>query len=222
MAAGLSSRLLPLSLKKHKAMFEVNGEILIERQIKQLKDAGINEIIIVAGHLIEQFYYLNDKFDITIIENKEYQTRNNTSSLHAAKSHIGNSYICSCDNYFKINPFEKHVEGSYYSVLFSPDHTDEWCVQVDSNGFISNVAIGGSNQWYMMGHAFWAKPFSEKFMEILERNYDDSYVRETVWEGLLATNLDKLKIQIRRYNHNDIYEIDSIEDFEKINILLKG
>ena len=34
MAAGLSSRFAPLSYEKPKALFEVRGEILIERQIE--------------------------------------------------------------------------------------------------------------------------------------------------------------------------------------------
>ena len=41
MAAGVSSRFAPLSYEKPKALVEVNGEILIERQIHQLKEAGI-------------------------------------------------------------------------------------------------------------------------------------------------------------------------------------
>ena len=41
LAAGTSSRFAPLSYEKHKAMTVVKGEILIERQIQQLKAAGI-------------------------------------------------------------------------------------------------------------------------------------------------------------------------------------
>lgn len=36
MAAGTSSRFAPLSYEKPKALIEVKGEILIERQIKQV------------------------------------------------------------------------------------------------------------------------------------------------------------------------------------------
>ena len=47
MAAGASSRFAPLSYEYHKGLIEVKGEILIERQIRQLREAGISEIIIV-------------------------------------------------------------------------------------------------------------------------------------------------------------------------------
>ena len=39
MAAGLSSRFAPLSYEKPKALITVKGEVLIERQIRQLKEA---------------------------------------------------------------------------------------------------------------------------------------------------------------------------------------
>ena len=46
MAAGLSSRFAPLSYEKPKALITVKGEVLIERQIRQLKEAGIHDIAI--------------------------------------------------------------------------------------------------------------------------------------------------------------------------------
>ena len=57
MAAGVSSRFAPLSYETPKALINVNGEVLLERQIRQLKDAGIEEIILVVGYMKEQFYY---------------------------------------------------------------------------------------------------------------------------------------------------------------------
>ena len=45
MAAGTSSRFAPLSYEKPKALTEVKGEVLIERQIRQILDAGIKDVI---------------------------------------------------------------------------------------------------------------------------------------------------------------------------------
>ncbi len=39
MAAGTASRFAPLSYERPKALIEVRGEILIERQIRQLQEA---------------------------------------------------------------------------------------------------------------------------------------------------------------------------------------
>ena len=50
MAAGLSSRFPPISYEKPKGLLMVRGEVLIERQIRQLKEAGIDDITVVFGY----------------------------------------------------------------------------------------------------------------------------------------------------------------------------
>lgn len=58
LAAGTSSRFVPLSYEKPKALIEVKGEILIERQIRQLREAGISDIYVVTGYKAEGMIYL--------------------------------------------------------------------------------------------------------------------------------------------------------------------
>ena len=81
LAAGVSSRFAPLSYERHKALIEVKGEVLIERQIRQLKEAGINEIYVVTGYKAEQFGYLADSFGVKLLHNPDYLIRNNNSSI---------------------------------------------------------------------------------------------------------------------------------------------
>ena len=81
MAAGTSSRFAPLSYERHKAMTVVKGEVLIERQIKQLRAAGIPEIYIITGYKAEQFDYLVPKYKVKLIHNSDYLTRNNNASI---------------------------------------------------------------------------------------------------------------------------------------------
>ena len=148
MAAGLSSRFNPLSRGQHKALAVVKGEVLIERQIKQLQNAGVPEIYIVTGYLAEKFNYLAEKYKVKFIYNPFYRTRNNNASIWVAKDIISNSYICSADNYFTENPFEKEVDYSYYSAEYAFDSTKEWCMTEDEDGYISSVTIGGRDAWY--------------------------------------------------------------------------
>ena len=212
MAAGTSSRFAPLSYEKHKAMVEVKGEILIERQIKQLKDAGITEIYIVTGYKAEQFDYLKNKYDIKLIHNPEYLTRNNNGSIWAVRNILGNSYICSADNYFSKNPFEKEVDESYYAAEYSEGHTAEWCMTEDENGYINSVVIGGEKSWYMLGHTFWSQDFAEKFLSILETEYDKEETKGKLWEKIFMAHLDVLKMKIKKYEPDVIYEFDTLDE----------
>ncbi len=124
MAAGTSSRFAPLSYEKHKAMTVVKGEVLIERQIEQLKDVGIEDIFIVTGYKSEQFDYLIDKYGVKLIHNPEFLTRNNNASIWQVRDVLANSYICSADNYFNENPFELVAEEAYYAAEYTNGYTD--------------------------------------------------------------------------------------------------
>ena len=212
MAAGTSSRFAPLSYEAHKAMTVVKGEVLIERQIRQLRDAGIPEIYIVTGYKAEQFGYLQNAYGVKLIHNPEYLTRNNNGSIWAAREILSNSYICSADNYFTSNPFECDVDEAYYAAEYADDHTAEWCMTEDEEGFISSVTIGGDHAWYMLGHAFWTRAFSVRFLSILAEEYDFPETADKLWEKIFLAHLDTLKMRIRKYQPGVIYEFDTLDE----------
>lgn len=217
MAAGTSSRFAPLSYEKHKAMTVVKGEVLIERQIEQLKTAGVPEVYIVTGYKAEQFDYLVPKYGVRLIYNPDYLTRNNNSSIWAARTILGNSYICSSDNYFAVNPFEAEVANAHYAAEYADGHTAEWCMTEDHDGFIDSVTIGGDNAWYMLGHAFWSAEFSEEFLRILEAEYDLPETADKLWEKIFMAHLDTLKMTIRKYAPGVIYEFDTLDELRKFD-----
>lgn len=123
MAAGTSSRFVPLSAEHPKGLLNVKGEILIERQIRQLHEAGITDITLVVGYKAEDFAYLREKYGVGIVLNDEYEKYNNTSSLIRVLDKLGNTFICSSDNYFPKNVFTDRASESYYSALYATGET---------------------------------------------------------------------------------------------------
>lgn len=212
MAAGTSSRFAPLSFEQHKAMTVVKGEVLIERQIRQLIEAGVPEIYIVTGYKKEQFDYLIEKYGVKLIHNPDYLSRNNNGSIWAVRDVLKNSYICSADNYFNENPFENEVDCAYYAAEYSDGYTAEWCMTEDQEGFIDSVVIGGKDAWYMMGHTFWSEEFSNTFLRILESEYDLEETKGKLWENIYIEHLDSLKMRIRKYDPDVIFEFDTLDE----------
>ena len=154
LAAGRSSRFAPISYEKPKGLLSVRGEILIERHIRQLREAGINEIVVVVGFKKEMFFYLEEKFGVHIVVNPEYATRNNNSSLMKVRELLGNTLICTSDIYYTENPFRQYVWKSYYAVEYCEGPTNEWCVSTDKTGRIVDVKVGGADSWYMTDQAY--------------------------------------------------------------------
>lgn len=212
LAAGLASRFAPLSLTTPKALLRVRGEILIERQIRQLTEAGISDITVVTGHLHEKFSYLSEKYHVRLLFNPEYRDRNNHSSIYAARKYLGNTYICSSDNYFTENVFRPYQYRACYSALYADGPTDEYCLTTDPDGRITNVAIGGHDSWYMLGHVYFDRAFSNKFLEILEQEYDLPETRSLLWEKIYMKHLSELPMYIQKYPSGVIREFDTLDE----------
>ena len=216
MAAGTASRFAPLSYEKPKALIEVRGEVLIERQIRQLRQAGIEEVIVVTGYKAEQFEYLKDKYGVVLINNPYYLTRNNNSSIYAAREYIKNSYICSSDNYFITNPFESDVDESYYAAVYIEGETGEWCISEDG-GWIKDVKVGGRDSWVMLGHVFWSESFSRSFLHILEDEYEWPETADKLWETIYIEHINELPMKIRKYPADFIFEFDTLDELREFD-----
>ena len=222
MAAGTSSRFAPLSYETHKAMIRVKGEVLIERQIRQLKDAGVPEIYIVTGYKADQFGYLQEKFGVKLLHNPDYLIRNNNGSIQAAREVLRNSYLCSADNYFTENPFETEVDGAYYAAEYADGPTKEWIMDEDEEGHVCRVTIGGENGWYMLGHTFWDEAFTKGFLRILDEEYDRPETAGKLWEAIYMAHLDVLKMKIRRYAPGVIYEFDTLDELREFDFTYRS
>lgn len=216
MAAGTASRFAPLSYEKPKALIEVRGEVLIERQIRQLREAGIEEVVVVTGYKAEQFEYLKDKYGVVLINNPYYLTRNNNSSIYAAREYIKNSYICSSDNYFITNPFESDVDESYYAAVYIEGETGEWCISED-DGWIKDVKVGGQDSWVMLGHVFWSESFSRSFLHILEDEYEWPETADKLWETIYIEHINELPMKIRKYPADFIFEFDTLDELREFD-----
>lgn len=212
MAAGMSSRFAPLSYEKPKGLLNVKGEILIERQIRQLKEAGITDITVVVGYMKEKFFYLDDKFGVKIVVNEDYYRYNNTSTLIRVLDKLANTYICSSDNYFVDNVFEPYVYRGYYSAVYADGETDEYCLSFDNDDRINGVSVGGADSWYMLGHVYYDRKFSDKFKAILEREYEKADTKEHLWEDLYMKHIDELDLYVRKYDAGKVLEFDSLDE----------
>lgn len=212
LAAGLSSRFAPISYEKPKGLLRVRGEILIERQIEQLRAAGICDITVVVGYKKEYFFYLENKYGVKIIINNDFASRNNHASLMRVRHLLGNSYICCSDDYFTENPFEPYVYKAYYAAQWTDGATKEWCMQTGSKGRIVSVSVGGSSSWYMIGHVYFDRVFSKQFVEILEQEYNKPETVDKLWEDLYIEHINELDMAVKKYPAGIINEFDSLDE----------
>lgn len=214
MAAGRSRRCMPLSNYLPKGLFEIKGDTMVERQIKQLHDAGIKQIILVVGYLKEKYYEMAKKYkDLIVIDNTEWEEKNNISSLYAAKDYLKNSYICCSDNWFAHNVYCDYVYNSYYACKYTDEFLDEYCVKAtDKEGYMTSVKKGGEKCWYTIGEAFFNKEFSAKFVDYMVKEYYDPEVKYMLWDDFQIRHIDDLKLKVKGYSDDECKEFDTTED----------
>ena len=218
MAAGMSSRLVPLSAERPKGLLEVKGEIVIERQIRQLQMAGISDITVIVGYKAELFDYLKNKYSVDIVLNEDFARYNNTSSLFRVIDRLKNTYICSCDNYFPENVFIGDPQESYYSALFAKGDTSEYCMTLSADDYIRKVSVGGRNAWYMIGHVYFNEAFSQAFGRLLSQEYCKEETRLGYWEDVFIRYIDILpRMRVHRYKDGEIFEFDSLDELRKLD-----
>lgn len=91
LAAGIGSRLWPLTKAKPKCLVKVAGRPILEYQIDAYKQAGIKEVIVVigyAGDSIIEFCKHIKGIEITFVVNELFESTNNMYSLWLAKNFI--------------------------------------------------------------------------------------------------------------------------------------
>ena len=210
LAAGAASRMAPLSFEKPKALFEVQGEILIERLIKQIKAAGIKDISVVVGHMKESFFYLGDKFDVNIISSRDYANRNNHSSLFLAREHLGNSYICASDQYIVENPFRPYVFEPCMPMFQSKPESRVRAITWDKKGIITGMERRAG--WYPRGPVYLDTASTRKLMAIIEEEYDYHETKRKLWDTIFLEHAGEFAVRAKKYQPGEIYEFDQLQD----------
>jgi len=223
LAAGASTRFIPLSLEQPKGLFEVKGEKLIERQIQQLQDAGIRNITIVLGYKKEMFYYLEDKYGVTLIINEAFNVKNNIESLYLAKDKLRNTYICVSDSYFVENPFNQYEYCSFNAGITVSECTNEMYVDTDDDGRIIRMEKDRESGRVLLGHAYWNESFSKRFIELAQEDQEIGKYAHSFWEWMVKDNLDSLpSFYFKEYSTGNIFEFDYFEDLRQFDTQYLG
>lgn len=215
LAAGFGSRFVPLTYETPKGLLKVKDQVMLERQIEQLIEVGVEEIIIVVGYMKEKFDYLIDKYGVKLIYNPEFSSKNNLASLHLVRKYLANTYILMADNWIEENIFNEYEAHSWFSCLYFEGETAEWCVtKSDKEGKIKEISIGGKDSWAIVGPSFFSEDFSKTFKILLEEYYSDIRSADFYWEHILKEKIDLLPMYINEQEGN-VFEFENLEELRQ-------
>lgn len=220
MAAGIGSRLMPVTASIPKPLIKVNGIRMIDSIIDSLSENGINAIYIVVGYLKEKFEVLRQKYpNVQLIENPYYLTYNNISSLYAVREYLGNCVIIDGDQVvYNKDILKPQFEKSGYCSVWTEKQTDEWLQKVQDGKVVSCSRTGGSFGWRLIGVSFWSEQDGKLLKQLLEIEFEQKHNIDIYWDDIaMFCYPDKFNLGIRMIQEGDIEEIDSYEQLVRID-----
>lgn len=223
LAAGMGTRLRPLTLTTPKPLISVKGQSIIERQIKFLNEKGINDIIVVTGYLSEKFEFLREQYGVNLIHNDKYDVYNNFYTMYLVKEYLPNAIVLEGDVYLCRNIIDETVTESTYFSARKSNFNNEWMLQVDEDNYLQKIIVGSdSNQLIMSGVSYWNQKDGELLVSFLESLISNSGFEDLFWDNLVKDNLDILSIKVQELDSNDLFEIDSVEELYQLEQFLES
>lgn len=222
LAAGMGTRLRPLTNETPKSLVKVLGQPMLERQIEFLKEKGIEDIIVVTGYLKEKFDYLNEKYGVKLIHNDKYDTYNNLYTMYLVKDYLGDSYVTEADVFMRRNYFEKELKSSTYFTGIKKNFSNEWMLRFDENNRVYNIEIGDGTDYILSGVSYWNERDGIFIRNKIEEAVKKGDFRNLYWDDIVRVNLGNIEVYVKKINSEDWFEIDSLEDLQNTETYLES
>lgn len=175
LAAGLGTRLAPITDTCPKSLVPVNGKPILLKQIENLNENGVTDITIISGYKAEVLREIvqNNYPEINIIESVDYATTNNMYSAYLARNVMNNEsfLMMNADVYFDASVIQNLLEfeaenaivtdiGRYLEESMKVVEADERITKI-SKEIKQEEALGASIDVYKFskegGSAFFGK-----------------------------------------------------------------
>ena len=232
LAAGVASRLRPLTENTPKCLLKVNGKTLLERTLDNFIENGITDFLIVTGYLqnmIIDFATANyPKINVKFIENKDYSTTNNIYSLYLAESFAGGEdfILSDSDILFSKDIISALLTNNNPDVLAMNRHelgeeeikiiSDDECNVLEISKVCSiEKAVGES-----VGLEKFSKKYSKALFRELHQMIDNEGLSNVFYEKAFERLIPQGYI-FKYLDTTDFFsmEIDTVEDYEKVKDL---
>lgn len=228
LAAGMASRLRPLTLTTPKSLLKVGERSLLQRSMDALIANGVKEFCIVTGYLhemIEDFVQKQyaDSIKVTFIYNKVYETTNNIYSLWLARPFAEGEEVLLLDSDLLYDPqiVTRVLATDAPNVLTLIKHElgeEEMKVVTDAQGSIKEISKT-CNPADAAGESLGIEKMGKEYTKALYRELEPMMNEEHLENVFYERAFERLIPQGHTYQVLDVTELfscelDTIEDFE--------
>ncbi len=231
LAAGLGSRLRPITNKVPKCMVPVNGIRIIDKQINNLVKNGIKDIYVVDGYKAEVLgNHLKENYPfVHIVSNPRYAETNNMYSLYLTRPYVeGEEFILmNADVYYDTSIITGLLEGENLSKIAcdkSQYLEESMKITVDAEGKINHISkkISKADHYAVSIDVY---RISSEDSKVLFENVTDTIEVKKDENSWTEVALDNIFDQTSFYPYvikGRWFEIDNHDDLHKAEKIFKG
>lgn len=216
LAAGMGTRLRPLTNTIPKTMVPVLGEPMIVRQIRFLREIGVDEITVVTGYRADRLAHLEDEYGVRLIHNDKYEACNNLYSMYLARDFLSEMYVLEGDVFLTRNFLAPRPRGSTYFAGYRANFRKEWILKLDDRDRVREIIVGDGSDYIMSGVSYWTEEDARKIKALVERAVGSPGFESLVWDDLIKDNLKLFEVSVRKIAPDDWFEIDSVADLKAV------
>ena len=218
LAAGMGTRLRPITLTTPKSLIEVAGTSLIERQIEFLRAKGIEDIIVVTGYLAEKFDFLKDQYGVTLIHNDQYESYNNFYTMYLVRHYLSDAYVIDADNFLVDNFLLSAPESSLYFGV-----AKEWVLHYQQDDLrVTAITVESGQGRILSGVSYWSAEDGQHLQQLIESYYQEADYANLYWDDVVKDNLADLNVHVYPIEGHQTFEIDSLEDLEALRLQMEA
>lgn len=221
LAAGMGTRLRPLTLDTPKSLIKVKDTPLLERQVEFLKEKGIDEIIVVTGYLSEKFEYLKGKYGVKLVHNDKYDIYNNIYTMYLVREYLEDAYVVDADVYIAENFILENPETSLYFSSYKKGFKNEWKLYFNDSLKVEDIKVESGEGNILSGVSFWSKNDTALIVKELEHMVEKGDFKNLYWDDIVKNNISKLNIYIKKIGTESIFEIDNLEELEAVKKIIE-
>lgn len=234
LAAGMATRLRPLTINTPKCLLKVGERSLLHRSIDALLENGIKEFVIVTGYLnelIENFVkeQYEDRIKVTFIHNNLYDSTNNIYSLWLARPEVDGEEMLLLDSDLLYDPriIGRVLRQESQNVLTLIKHDlgeEEMKVVLDTDGSITEISKT-CNPSLAAGESLGIERMGKSYTTALYKELDVMMNKEGLENKFYELAFERLIRQGHTYKVIDVTdlfscELDTVEDFENAKSLI--
>jgi choline kinase len=232
LAAGLGTRLRPLTNDRPKCLVEVDGKPMLQRMLDEVVKAGFSRVVIVTGYhadVLQSWIDANPiSIPIQIIHNEIYDTTNNIYSVYKLIPVVTEGFVLiEADLLLETGSLEVFRTGNRMALAaFNPEIHSGTTADVDKRGIVSslylkrltdhvgeyktvNITSFSAESW---------NTFGAHISELIAAGNDQIF-----YEHAIQNLIESGELEFECVDFTSVWwdEVDSVEDLDRVTQSLR-